>query len=1030
MDHPGPSDGRTPDIRWKMIKDRYGKPVLSPNDGADVPDSGCPGTEQSFGKIVTMENTSRNGTRFKQVGRNRFRKPGQPPVRGVGVTNPDRNPVKQRRSLMAETTTDTKAMNETIPARYNMPLNNGSVDEAWHTVTTKNRYIKLTETDARKLDDFDTNKAERTVVTDRCADPVTTARPAGGPSRSVTAGGLRSDDMNDGHDRCLSCHEKKRMSGSVRINADDVRKPLSGRSTPIVNGMIPSEVIEPMHYQWILRESVMKADRTVPSNYLEIPDQEIPRMFLQLAEEARKVVVINEPSGFSEEVMSQGTQLSGPILVEVMTRGHQMPCGGESVNDIVMTEMVTESEHVGRCSPMVQAGRVVLPVVTGHPVRPGLIASGQRTVSAELGGLDHGCHERYELSDEHGLVALLGSDVDGNGSAPVIPVSRDLHLMERRGPVDRSCPVDTQVMSEPSVLLGQRTDWMDDTAVGPVGQEGSLSEPDAVSHQRDSTGLSHEIDRPVFTEKREDTPAGPVGVDVVLTMDRCGTNRPDPVGQPSETEQSVFPSPEADQEGCIPTDSVHPEVMMLPIQPGAAGPAGPDGVRRSVSHVRMCPGHDDDRQTAGGPLGRFPYSDLLLTSAGSVLNDDRQDEVEGRPSLFVPLTNIPRTTEHRNDRTGEVDYDSTTQTRSEPGCATGVWDPVVPKDIGFQTVLVNVGPDDGLTDSRDVSRSSDSGVHSWTEQWENMSENSMDSSHSDTGDLHRSISNKISRLMFGTPPHTEDEGDSDYPGTDGSLTETLGRCPSEAMSDRNEDITYSTMTDGNNDRNSDIAALSDFSDDSSILGVRKVLRRRVPYRGRGLLRRKGCAPAPRTPPVKARNKAEEFLFKEDSTRSSWTRWSYGALPDCTTELFARCVRPFTAMRLAKDADPRLDRYYPKLVQSLARAGRVVMKIRNCRENHSLRRDLMLRLFDEEMEKTDLVSARFPDRHVYQFVRRPAPPLRPTEVLGTYTPPIHRKRARKYVGTRENATDVEDYFVSEGEEEFWIQRAEKWYQPCV
>ena len=82
MDHPGPSDGRTPDIRWKMIKDRYGKPVLSPNDGADVPDSGCPGTEQSFGKIVTMENTSRNGTRFKQVGRNRFRKPWQPPVRG------------------------------------------------------------------------------------------------------------------------------------------------------------------------------------------------------------------------------------------------------------------------------------------------------------------------------------------------------------------------------------------------------------------------------------------------------------------------------------------------------------------------------------------------------------------------------------------------------------------------------------------------------------------------------------------------------------------------------------------------------------------------------------------------------------------------------------------------------------------------------------------------------------------------------------------------------------------------------------
>ena len=53
----------------------------------------------------------------------------------------------------------------------------------------------------------------------------------------------------------------------MRINGGDLRKPLSGRSPPIVNKMIPSEVMEPMHYQWILRESVTKTDRTVPSNY-------------------------------------------------------------------------------------------------------------------------------------------------------------------------------------------------------------------------------------------------------------------------------------------------------------------------------------------------------------------------------------------------------------------------------------------------------------------------------------------------------------------------------------------------------------------------------------------------------------------------------------------------------------------------------------------------------------------------------------------------------------------------------------------
>ena len=220
-------------------------------------------------------------------------------------------------------------------------------------------------------------------------------------------------------------------------------------------------------------------------------------------------------------------------------------------------------------------------------------------------------------------------------------------------------------------------------------------------------------------------------------------------------------------------------------------------------------------KTGNWPVARFPYSALVQTSDWSALNEGGQDEIEGRQSLYEPFTDIPRTTERRDDRTGEVDYDSTTQTRSESGCTTGVWGPVIRKDNGFQTVRVNASPDDGLTNLRDVSRSSDSGVHSWTEQWENMSENSMDSSYDDTVDIHRSISDEMSRLKFGAPPNTEDEGDSDYPGTDGSLTEKLGRCPSEAMSDRNEDMTYNDMTECDSDSNSDIAALSDFSEFST-----------------------------------------------------------------------------------------------------------------------------------------------------------------------------------------------------------------------
>ena len=433
--------------------------------------------------------------------------------------------------------------------------------------------------------------------------------------------------------------------------------------------------------------------------------------------------------------------------------------------------------------------------------------------------------------------------------------------------------------------------------------------------------------------------------------------------------------------------------MMFSTQPGADGLAGPNRIRRSVDV------HDAVPLEVGSPVGRFPYSDLRQTDDRSLLNDDRRDDVVGRQSVIVPFTNVPWTTEHLDDRPGEVDCDGTTQTNGESGRLTGEWDPLVEKDNGCQIVRVNASLDNCLTNSRDVSRSSDSGVHSWTEQWDNMSDNSMDGSYVDTGDLHRDVSDELARLLFGAPPNTEDEGASVSPGTDGSLTGMLDRCPSEAMYDRDRNISCSEMTDSEYDSNSDFEELSDYSDDSSVLGIRKVLRRRVPYRGRAPLPLKGCARVPRTPPVTARNRSEQWLLEQDSTRSSWARWSYGYLMDYTDEKFVPFIRGMTDLRLRKDADPRLDRYYPKLTQSLARAGRVVRTVPRCQENHCLQRDLMLRLFDEEMEKSDLACDRFPDRHVHKFVDRPAARPPPTVVGGTFTPPIHRKRGRKYAELR-------------------------------
>ena len=79
----------------------------------------------------------------------------------------------------------------------------------------------------------------------------------------------------------------------------------------------------------------------------------------------------------------------------------------------------------------------------------------------------------------------------------------------------------------------------------------------------------------------------------------------------------------------------------------------------------------------------------------------------------------------------------TTQTKSESESVAGIPDPVIQTGSEVQTDRVNINTDNGLTNSRETSPSSDSGVHSWTELWENMSENSTDSSVYHTVDSHQ-----------------------------------------------------------------------------------------------------------------------------------------------------------------------------------------------------------------------------------------------------------------------------------------------------
>ena len=560
-------------------------------------------------------------------------------------------------------------------------------------------------------------------------------------------------------------------------------------------------------------------------------------------------------------------------------------------------------------------------------------------------------------------------------------------------------------------LLDNKSNYRSDTEGRSEGQEDCFGKPTMASRQNDSPSEGHGMERTINTERRVYTSTGPLGFRVTIT------DGSEPMEPPGTRKQVVIPRPSVDREGFSSKNNVHRAVTMFSAQPVAAGLSDPIAVHRLVDV------HDKVSLEVSGPVGRDSSSEFRQTDVIVMSLDKRWDE---------DMASRSGTSEHPDDCSGDINGADTTYDESDK--LAGEWDPLVKQDIGCQLVRVNKGRDNCLTNLRDISGSSDSGVQSWTEQWENMSDNSMDDSYVDTGDLHRSVSSELARLLYDAPPNTGDEDASGSPGTDGSGTGVLPRCRPEEIFDDDRNLSNDDKTDSEYDSNSDLEGYSDFSDDSSVLGIRKVLRRRVPYRGRAPSPRKGCARAPRTPPVPPRNRAEQEVLEHNSVRSSWRRWSYGWVPEYTDKKFVPFVRELMDVMLQGGERAHMDHVLPKLVQSLVIAARVVRKVPHCQENHRMRRDLMLRLFDEEMEKSYLGWERFPvrNRRYMALLVEATPSVGSAldEVRETFTPPIRRCGRRKGAALRKCLSDTEDYFASAAEEKLWTNRAVKWYQPCL
>ena len=156
-------------------------------------------------------------------------------------------------------------------------------------------------------------------------------------------------------------------------------------------------------------------------------------------------------------------------------------------------------------------------------------------------------------------------------------------------------------------------------------------------------------------------------------------------------------------------------------------------------------------------MGQLFNSDPLCPSGMPFLDELYQPLAVGpvgQPFITGPLGN----------HVSEPDCRRTSRMDTGPGGSTSVLDPVNQTGSAVQKDRVNIGAINGPASSGDTPPLSDLGVHSWKEQWENMSENSTKGASEQTVRLNYGSSRRGHMSDIRTPPNTEEEGDSDYPG--------------------------------------------------------------------------------------------------------------------------------------------------------------------------------------------------------------------------------------------------------------------------
>ena len=330
---------------------------------------------------------------------------------------------------------------------------------------------------------------------------------------------------------------------------------------------------------------------------------------------------------------------------------------------------------------------------------------------------------------------------------------------------------------------------------------------------------------------------GPVDHDLFVADQKERADRPVLVVPHNETEQSVFLGLDVERVKHAPAHSMVPDVVMYRDQSSSDRPAEQDETRRPVGTERKHAENDANGSMAGGPVGQLYNSDLLCPGGVPFMNDLLQPLTVG--PVGQPTINGPPDKHVSEPGCGRMN-----RIQNDPRGSTGTLDTVSQTSSNLPADRLNIGTFGRLANSVDATPSSDSGIHSWKEQWENMSELSTDDASGQPVRSGWSNSGRVHASDIRTHPNTEEEGDSDYHWRDRMVSRKLCGSSSDALYEEDGRCTYSTVSGVASERYADIAVLSDFSDESEETERTRLADGRGPGTGQPILVPDDVAPLP------------------------------------------------------------------------------------------------------------------------------------------------------------------------------------------